>query len=134
MGCAVGEAFNGFPLSFPLAMRAIRTSGVFLELTPERVPNVKQVYPIFYDSYERKAVGFNYVDYGIVYRKDAVPEKIELVEMGVESPFTGLVPRRPRLCISKRSLKVVPLVLDIATDRRRRTCGLLTRVVEPALE
>jgi putative spermidine/putrescine transport system substrate-binding protein len=64
-------------LSFPLAMRAIRTSGVFMELTPERVPNVKQVYPIFYDSYEGKAVGFNYVDYGILYRKDAVPKKIE---------------------------------------------------------
>ncbi|MBV9538506.1 MAG: extracellular solute-binding protein [Acidisphaera sp.] len=64
-------------LSFPVAMRAIRTSGVFLDLKPEMIPNLKDVAPIFYDTYERKAVGFNYVDYGILYRKDGVPKPIE---------------------------------------------------------
>ncbi len=63
-------------LSFPVAMRAIRTTGVFMELTPAQVPNATSVHPIFYDTYQRKAVGFNYVDYGILYRKDKVAKPI----------------------------------------------------------
>jgi putative spermidine/putrescine transport system substrate-binding protein len=64
-------------LSFPVAMRAIRTSGIFLDLKPEQIPVLRDVDPLFYDTYERKAVGFNYVDYGILYRKDGVKKPIE---------------------------------------------------------
>jgi putative spermidine/putrescine transport system substrate-binding protein len=63
-------------LSLPVAMKAIRTNGVFLPLPAERMPNLKQVHPIFIETYEGKAVGFNYVDYGILYRKDKVAKPI----------------------------------------------------------
>ena len=48
-----------------------------MDLKPEMIPNLKDIAPIFYDTYERKAVGFNYVDYGILYRKDGVSKPIE---------------------------------------------------------
>ncbi len=64
-------------LSFPVAMRAIRTNGVFMDLSADKLPNLKNIDPLFYETYEHKAVGFNYVDYGILYRKDGVPKPIE---------------------------------------------------------
>lgn len=63
-------------LSLPVAMRAIRVPDLFLELTPNEVPNLADVHPIFRDVYENKAVGFNYVDYGILYREDMVEKPI----------------------------------------------------------
>lgn len=63
-------------LSLPVAMRAIRIPGLFMELTPKNVPNLKDIHPVFKDTYEGKAVGFNYVDYGILYRKDMVQKPI----------------------------------------------------------
>jgi putative spermidine/putrescine transport system substrate-binding protein len=59
-------------LGLPAAMKAIKTRGVFLDLTPQMMPNLADVEPSFYDLYERKAVGFNYVDNGLVYRRDLV--------------------------------------------------------------
>ena len=63
-------------LSLPVAMRAIRVPDLFMELTPQDIPNLADVYPIFRDTYEGKAVGFNYVDYGILYREDMVEKPI----------------------------------------------------------
>lgn len=63
-------------LSLPVAMRAIRIPGLFMELTPREVPVLKDIHPVFRDTYEGKAVGFNYVDYGILYRKDMVQKEI----------------------------------------------------------
>jgi putative spermidine/putrescine transport system substrate-binding protein len=62
-------------LSIPLAMRAIKLDGVFEELTPALVPNALELAPIFYDGYDRKAVGFNYAVFGIGYRQDLVTPK-----------------------------------------------------------
>lgn len=59
-------------LSLPVAMKAIRTKGIFMDLPIELIPNAKDVDPIFYDLYDRKAVGFNYAPYGMVYRTDKV--------------------------------------------------------------
>ncbi len=59
-------------LVLPIAIKASRTSGVFIELTPEMIPNVRDVDSAFYDVYKRMAVGFNYVDGGIAYRTDMV--------------------------------------------------------------
>lgn len=59
-------------LSLPVAMKAIRTEGVFMPLDPEVMPSLKEVAPAFFDIYDRKAVGFNYVDAGLAYRTDLV--------------------------------------------------------------
>jgi putative spermidine/putrescine transport system substrate-binding protein len=63
-------------LSLPVAMKAIGTPGVFLDITPEMVPNLRDVDPLFYDAYDRKAVGFNYVENGLAYRSDRVQPPI----------------------------------------------------------
>jgi putative spermidine/putrescine transport system substrate-binding protein len=61
-------------LGYPVAMRAIRTEGIFIDLPPERLPNARDLDPLFYDLYERKAAGFNYAPYGLGYSaKSVVP-------------------------------------------------------------
>lgn len=60
-------------LVLPIAIKASKTPGVFLELKPDMIPNVKDVDSVFYDTYNRMAVGFNYVDGGLAYRTDMVP-------------------------------------------------------------
>ncbi|MEK9944448.1 MAG: ABC transporter substrate-binding protein [Alphaproteobacteria bacterium] len=59
-------------LSLPVAMKAIKTKDVFIDLPLDLIPNAKDVDPIFYDLYDRKGVGFNYAPYGMVYRTDKV--------------------------------------------------------------
>jgi putative spermidine/putrescine transport system substrate-binding protein len=59
-------------LSLPVAMKALRTKGVFLPLSPDAMPNLRDIASPFYDTYDRMAVGFNYVDTGIAYRSDMV--------------------------------------------------------------
>lgn len=52
-------------LSYPLAMSAKDTKDVFIDLPTSLVPNAADLDPLFYDIYDRKAVGFNYAPYGI---------------------------------------------------------------------
>ena len=59
-------------LSLPVAMRAITIDGIFLDLDPARIPNAADVDPMFFDLYRRRAVGFNYGDFGICFRTDKV--------------------------------------------------------------
>ncbi len=59
-------------LVLPIAVKASRTFVVFLDPTPDMIPNVRDIYDDFYDVYARKAVGFNYVDAGLAYRTDMV--------------------------------------------------------------
>lgn len=63
-------------LSLPVAARAIRIPGLFEPLSEAEIPNLAKVHPVFKDTYEGQAVGFNYVDYGIFYRTDMVEEPI----------------------------------------------------------
>ena len=61
-------------LSLPLAMKAITIPGIFIDLTPAMIPNLKDVAPNFYDVYDKKAVGFNYIDSALMYRTDKVSQ------------------------------------------------------------
>lgn len=63
-------------LSLPVAAKAIRIPGLFEQLSEDEIPNLAKVHPIFKDTYEGQAVGFNYVDYGILYRTDMVEQPI----------------------------------------------------------
>jgi putative spermidine/putrescine transport system substrate-binding protein len=63
-------------LSIPVATRAMRVPDLFIELTAQDIPNLANIHPVFYETYEKKAVGFNYVDYGILYRTDMVDKEI----------------------------------------------------------
>ncbi|MCX7324439.1 MAG: ABC transporter substrate-binding protein [Hyphomicrobiales bacterium] len=59
-------------LSLPVAMKALSIRGLFLPLSTDALPSLKDVDPAFYDAYDRMAVAFNYVDAGIAYRPDMV--------------------------------------------------------------
>jgi putative spermidine/putrescine transport system substrate-binding protein len=59
-------------LSYPTAMRAIRSDGVFIDLAPEQIPNVRDIDSLFFDGYDRRAVGFNYAPYGLGFAIDHV--------------------------------------------------------------
>jgi putative spermidine/putrescine transport system substrate-binding protein len=61
-------------LSLPVAMRAITLEGIFLDLDPSKLPNAAEVDPMFFDIYRRRAIGFNYGDFGICYREDKISE------------------------------------------------------------
>ncbi len=54
-------------LSVPVAARAIKIPNLFIDLNTANVPNIKDVHPLFYETYEGRAVGFNYTDYGFIY-------------------------------------------------------------------
>jgi len=61
-------------LSLPVAMRAITLEGIFLDLDTAKLPNAAEIDPMFFDLYRRRAIGFNYGDFGICYREDKVAE------------------------------------------------------------
>lgn len=54
-------------LSYPVAMKAIKTEGIFEDMPASKVPNAKELDPIFYDLYEQRAAGFNFAPYGLGY-------------------------------------------------------------------
>ena len=47
-------------------------SDLFIDLNATNVPNIKDIHPVFYDTYEGRAVGFNYTDYGFIYNTTKV--------------------------------------------------------------
>lgn len=57
----------------PESFRVI-AEDICIELTPEDIPNINQIYPIWYDGYRRKGIGWNYAPCGIAYRTDMVEE------------------------------------------------------------
>lgn len=61
-------------LAFPESIRAVMEDDVALELSKDRIPNLAQVQPVFYDMYDRKGVGHEYAAFGIAYRTDMVSE------------------------------------------------------------
>lgn len=64
-------------LSLPVASRAVKIPGLFMDLTPKEVPSLADIRPIFKDPYAGKGVGMNYVEYGILYRDDMVEKPIK---------------------------------------------------------
>lgn len=57
-------------LAYPDSIRAVNEN-LGMTLTPEDVPNVTELYPVWYDSYKQQAVGLDYASWGITYRTDS---------------------------------------------------------------
>src|ERR1700744_4197986 len=62
-------------LPFPDSIR-MTMDGLSIPLTAEDIPNIKDVNPLFYDTYRRTGVAISAVGYGIAYRHDLVPQPI----------------------------------------------------------
>jgi len=58
-------------LPYPDSLRAV-IDDIGLELKESEIPNLKDVVPHWWDQYNRKAVGLDYVSYGISYRTDLI--------------------------------------------------------------
>jgi putative spermidine/putrescine transport system substrate-binding protein len=58
-------------MSYPQSIQAI-IEDICMELTPEDIPNLAKVEPIWYEGFKRKGVGLDYASFGIGYRTDLV--------------------------------------------------------------
>jgi putative spermidine/putrescine transport system substrate-binding protein len=63
-------------LPYPDSIKAVR-AGIGEKLSPDRIPNMKNVHPMWIDQFRQEAVGLDYVAYGIAYRTDLVKKPIE---------------------------------------------------------
>lgn len=57
-------------LAYPDSIRAVN-EGLGMTLTPQDVPNVVNLFPVWYESYNKQAVGLDYASWGITYRTDS---------------------------------------------------------------
>jgi len=57
-------------LAYPDSIRFVNEN-LGLTLTPQDVPNVVNLYPVWYESYKKQAVGFDYASWGLTYRTDS---------------------------------------------------------------
>lgn len=58
-------------LVYPESVKAVQ-EGIGMELTPEELPNVVDVYDAWYEGFNRRAVGLDFASFGIAYRTDMV--------------------------------------------------------------
>ncbi|WP_295552483.1 ABC transporter substrate-binding protein [uncultured Pseudacidovorax sp.] len=58
-------------LPYPDSIKAVR-AGIGMPLSPEKIPNIRNVHPMWFDQFRKEAVGLDYVAYGIAYRTDLV--------------------------------------------------------------
>lgn len=58
-------------LPYPDSVKAVR-AGIGQQLSAERIPNIANVHPMWFDQFRHEAVGLDYVAYGIAYRTDLV--------------------------------------------------------------
>ena len=58
-------------LPYPDSIKAV-VDDLGMDLSVKDIPNIADLYPIWYDQYNRQAVGLDYVSYGIGYRTDLV--------------------------------------------------------------
>jgi putative spermidine/putrescine transport system substrate-binding protein len=56
-------------LAYPDSIRAVN-EGLGMTLTPQDVPNIANLHPVWYESYKRQAVGLDYASWGVAYRTD----------------------------------------------------------------
>jgi putative spermidine/putrescine transport system substrate-binding protein len=56
-------------LAYPDSIRAVNEE-LGMVLTPQDVPNVVNLHPVWYESYKKQAVGLDYASWGISYRTD----------------------------------------------------------------
>jgi putative spermidine/putrescine transport system substrate-binding protein len=57
-------------LAYPDSIRAVNEE-LGMVLTPQDVPNVVNLHPVWYESYKKQAVGLDYASWGITYRTDS---------------------------------------------------------------
>ena len=57
-------------LAYPDSIRAVNEK-LGIEIKPEDVPNVKDLAPVWYDGYNKQAVGLDYASWGLSYRTDS---------------------------------------------------------------
>jgi putative spermidine/putrescine transport system substrate-binding protein len=62
-------------LPFPDSIR-MTVEGLSIPLSADDIPNIKDVNPLFYETYKRTGVAVSAVGYGIAYRHDLVPSPI----------------------------------------------------------
>lgn len=60
-------------LAYPESVKAV-LEGLCIELSPNDIPNLKDVAPVWYDGYQKQGVGFDYAAFGIAYRTDMVKD------------------------------------------------------------
>jgi len=63
-------------LPYPDSIKAVR-SGIAQKLSADRIPNIREVHPMWFDQFRQEAVGLDYVAYGIAYRTDLVKKAPE---------------------------------------------------------
>jgi putative spermidine/putrescine transport system substrate-binding protein len=57
-------------LAYPDSIRFVNEN-LGLTLTPQDVPNVANLFPVWYESYKKQAVGLDYASWGLTYRTDS---------------------------------------------------------------
>lgn len=62
-------------LSYPENIQAI-VEDVCIELSPEEMPNLRDVHSVWYEGFRRKGVGLDYASFGIGWRTDLVRSPI----------------------------------------------------------
>lgn len=60
-------------LPYPESIKAVN-EGLSIELTPEELPNLRDVHAVWYEGYKRKAVGLDYASFGLAYRTDMIAQ------------------------------------------------------------
>lgn len=62
-------------LPYPDSIKAIMAD-IGIELTPEDIPNIAEIAPVWWEQYKKRGVGLDYASYGIAYRTDLVDQPI----------------------------------------------------------
>lgn len=62
-------------LPYPDNIRAVMAD-LGLELTPEDIPNIEHIDPVWWEQFSKQGVGLDYTSYGIAYRTDLVDTPI----------------------------------------------------------
>lgn len=63
-------------LPYPDSIKAVR-AGIGMPLSVDKIPNMRNVHPMWIDQFRKEAVGLDYVAYGIAYRTDLVKKPPE---------------------------------------------------------
>ncbi len=86
-----GPEIDMLLLSYPDSIRAV-LADIGLEVGPEDIPNIAEIEPVWWEQYQRRAVGLDYASYGIAYRTDLVEKPVkswaDLFDAGLRDKIT----------------------------------------------
>lgn len=77
-------------LPYPDSIKAIMAD-IGIELTPEDIPNIADIEPVWWEQYKKRGVGLDYASYGIAYRTDLVDKPITKWEDLFRPEFAGKI-------------------------------------------